>query len=81
MFLNKRYDYTDTLIYSKNFLYSLFYELTFFMSVIVFPLSTMTLWRNDCLKLFINIELDLNAITGYHSAMVISHDVVTAYVW
>ena len=30
----------------------------------------------NVLLLFINIKLGLNAIYGYHSAMVISHDVV-----
>ena len=28
-----------------------------------------------------NIELGLNAIYGYLSAMAISHDVVSTYVW
>ena len=32
------------------------------------------------MTLFINIELGLNAINSFHSAMVISHDVVTSSV-
>ena len=31
------------------------------------------------LLIFINIKLGLNAINGYHSAMVINHDVVTFF--
>ena len=36
----------------------------FYMSAIVYPLSTVTLWTNECL--FINIELGLNAIPLSH---------------
>ena len=41
----------------------------FYIGVIVYPLSTMTLWRNDTLTPILNIELGLNAINGYHSAI------------
>ena len=41
----------------------------FDIGVIVYPLSTMTLWRNDCLTPIHQIELGLNAINDNHSAM------------
>ena len=46
------------------------------LGVIVKPLSTRPFEGHTFELLFINIELGLNAINGYHSAMVISHDVV-----
>ena len=46
----------------------------FVTAVIVHPMRTMTLWRNDCLN---PIHQYWVPFIGFHSAIVISHDVVT----
>ena len=56
-------------IFSFSFIFYFSY-----MSVIVYPLKTMTLSRNDCLTLFINTGLGLNA-------RVVSDDVVCMYIF
>ena len=43
-----------------------------FFDGIVLPLSTSLLVATTVLLLFINIELGLNAINGYHSAILIT---------
>ena len=45
------------------------------LSIEIEPLDPVKEWLTN--SLLINIELGLNAINGYHSTMVISHDVVT----